>query len=172
MSSTTDITRLGDIIETYVDSSLLIRDISINNIYSNGVIPGLYVNTAVNEQNGLSSACFQWVGGILRTIDQTNASTSWSKTEAQAYIDTADISLGVRITADDTSIAWLNTNKAPIESPTFTGVATSPTFKVGNWKITLNGNDIYFTYNEASMMALSSTGELYITGDLHYRYAF
>jgi hypothetical protein len=61
--------------------------------------------------------------------------------------------------------------KAPLASPTFTGILNAPTANVttvdlGDWTITQSGTDLVFSHSGTARFKLSSAGALTVEGDV------
>jgi hypothetical protein len=132
-------------------------------VYINGVrqYPSEYTetsNVSYTITGGVSSGDL-----VLAEIDQFSTFNNFANlTYASNVGNIAAAGLTVQ-----SAIASLETNKAPLASPVFTGnITTSANVKFAGWQIYETGTNLYFAYNGAVKMSLNTAGNLTVSGDV------
>jgi hypothetical protein len=132
-------------------------------VYINGVrqYPSEYTetsNVSYTITGGVSSGDL-----VLAEIDQFSTFNNFANLTYASNVG--------NISADgltvQSAIASLETNKAPLASPVFTGnITTSANVKFAGWQIYETGTSLYFAYNGAVKMSLNTAGNLTVSGDI------
>jgi hypothetical protein len=106
--------------------------------------------------------------GELNVLDGITSSTAELNVLDGITATTAELNFTDGVTSN---IQTQLDTKAPLASPTFTGILNAPTANVttvdlGDWTITQSGTDLVFSHSGTARFKLSSAGALTVEGDV------